>query len=198
MSAWSLRSNQIMNSTDTSSSPKVTTTLQQDDEHLGEADVAGEERVEGEHQAFATRTSVTVARGVDERRRPAAPGWWSTTAAAPSADRRRRVTTGSVTRARRRGDRDDRAGVDAEAVEVVRVQAQDGVGREAGQPGRVLHVGAEVVELAGGDQAQRVGVDAPGASAHGRRDDEGAGTRAARATERARREPPSGVDRRRA
>ena len=47
-----------------------------------EADVAGEERVEGEHQAFTTRTSVTVA--VASTSAPTGgPGWWSTTAAAP-------------------------------------------------------------------------------------------------------------------
>ena len=46
MSACTLRSNQIMNSTDTSSSAKVTHDLEQDDQDLVEADVAGEERVE--------------------------------------------------------------------------------------------------------------------------------------------------------
>ena len=75
MSAMTLRSNQIMNSTDTSSSAKVTTTLSEHDEHHVEVDVAGEERIERRGiTRFTTRISVTRRGGVDERadgRRPA-------------------------------------------------------------------------------------------------------------------------------
>ena len=46
MSACTLRSNQIMKSTDTSSSANVTTTLTRTISDLVEADVADEERVE--------------------------------------------------------------------------------------------------------------------------------------------------------
>ena len=82
--------------------------------------------------------------------------------------RRRRARPAAVTEPAADGDRDRGAGGDAEAVEVVRGAAA--ARRRAARPasdGGVLHERAVVVELAGGDQAQGVGVDrrAPSATA---------------------------------
>ena len=58
-----------------------------------------------------------------------APGWLKVTTAAPAADRGRRAATGSVTRPFDEVAVTHAAGRHAETIEVVRVQAQHGVGR---------------------------------------------------------------------
>ena len=68
MSAWTLRSNHTMNSTDTSSSTKVMHALQEHDQHLGQADVAGEQRVHREDVAGGSWQHPDVGDGLRRRR----------------------------------------------------------------------------------------------------------------------------------
>ena len=155
MPAITLRSNQTINIVATRPTTKMTTTFSSTMHHVAERQVV-EQRVECQHQNDSTRTSVTTS--VESISSPMlGPGWLNGTHAEPRTTVSSATTVNTID-ARLLVTLTSAPSVDADALEVERVQVQLRARGEVSQRRRLRSADGVVVQLATDDEPVVVAV----------------------------------------